>query len=805
MLTIEYDGITFTVNDIENLPNLYRVIDPISYDLEYDVFNFSVKSDAVGEQKLKDKLGFWLSTSADEGIVFDPGDFAEFVYGPPVSLYENGKLKAILYVTNIYPTNQHDRTKELFRVECVSAVGILSKVEHFGNVYNGATIGSVIAEIMGNLPYTIDSALAAELTYGWLPYVKDARQNLRKVLFPVGASILRNQQGGVHFAYNRPDVAKVIPTSRTFYGGLNVLKEHKSAVTVIEHGFYQSLEAAEELVFDNTNGAAGDNTRIVFDEPYYDYRGDGLTVVSSSANYAIVSGVGYLYAKKYVHTQRPMTAVIDNVGEPEILQVADQTLVSSLTINGVINRLANYYSTAKLRSFDIEVSDEEPGDLIQFTDRRGNTRTGYVKSLDETASSFWRGKLTAVTDWQPTPAGNDYTHYIIVKASDLVNGVWNVPEEAQGQRARVVLFSGAEGGQGGYAGETVGEAKGTNGNVVYTSSSGSNRTVLGGMQEGVFVGGKGGKGGKGGAAATRFINIDIPELAASYPATFGAGGEGGAGGTVTRNDQLKPTVTPPEYGSPGENSVFNGVSTANGALFRGTYMNLVTGEVLAQVGEDGTDGGDGGRGGYGERIRGGFETRAAAEAYDYSAIGKAEDGQSVGTYAGGVGANGTRGVSVSVYNWSGYATGFYLIGNAGGGGGGGAAIGAAGSAGATGQSGSARYTHRTQTATGYDEVTETLYYTNHIFENDQDVKTTYGARGGDGADASVIPAKPQYIGGHGGHGGGGGGAPGQCMANQNTWSTSDGTSNDWGHMVGGKGGNGGKGGDGSDGFMICYW
>ena len=804
MLKIEYDGNTYTVADIDNLPNLYRVVDPISYNLEYDVFTFKVKSDAVGEQKLRERFGFWLATASDEGIVIDNGDFADFVYGRQVKIYEDGVLKAVMYATDVSPINQRDQGEELFQVQCVSSIGILSRIEHYGGVYVGATAGSIISEIMGNLPYTIDSNLAAELLYGWLPYVKDARKNLNKVLFATGGMISRNANGNVHFTYELQDVAKSIPKGRTFYGGIISKKEHKSAITIIEHGYYQSQEAQEELIFDNTQGVAGNNTRVTFNEPYYDYRGDGITVVSSSANYAIITGVGYLYAKKYVHTQRPVSETIDNIGEPETLQVSDQTLVSSLNVNGIVERMANYYANAKIRTFDIEVSDEKPGDLIEFYDRRDHVNTGYIKSIDESASSFWRGTVDAVTDWQPTKSGNDFRNYVIVTGADLVNGTWQVPAEMQGKRARVVLFSGAEGGQGGYAGESKGSLSGgaTHGKTVYSSSSGSSSTYLGNLGS-IQQGGAGGAGGKGGASATRFINIDLASLGSSYPVSFGAGGEGGAGGTVVRDWRNRETITQPELGAPGEDSVFNNVSTSYGAVFRGTYINLVTGEVLVREGADGIAGGTGGAGGASEQMRGPYNEEADAAAYDYSAVGaaKGSNGGGVSSYVGGAGHVGKRGLVVRTgYSWNLPSYVYYIFGSGGGGGGGGAAMGQNG-----GDGEEAYPTSISVRFVNDDNRRETYYCINYMAVDNPDSEVRHdGAWGGNGADATIIPSKPLYVGGTGGHGGGGGGGAGQCMASYVNYQSND-IDVYRGYAYGGKGGNGGKGGDGSDGFMIVYW
>lgn len=799
MITIEYADQTFDIHDIKRLPNIYRVIDPISYNLEYDTFNFAVKSDAIGEQKLYEKYGLWLATHSGLGLVVDNGDFADFEYGDVVRVKEDGTLKAVFYVVDIYPTNERDSGDELFHLSCVSSVGLLARMVHRGGIYVGVTAGTIIASIMGDLPYTIDTDVSNQLLYGWLPYTKDSRKNLNKVLFATGASMLRNSSGNVHFAANQPDIAKQIPKNRTFYGGILEKKERKSSITVIEHGFYQSDETEEELLYDNTTASAALNYIIPFDEPYYDYRGDGLTVVESGANWCKVTGVGYLYAKKYMHLQREVTQSLDVEGVDDQLRITDQTLVSSLNVAGVVERLANYYQNAKIRTTDIEVDGENPGDLVQFDDRRGKTNLGYIKSLDETASSFWRATAEIVTNWTPTKSGNDFENYLIVTGSDLSSGTWSVPPALRGKRSRIVLFSGAEGGQGGYAGASAGKLLGgrDTDRVIYRSGS---TTYYAGALGDEQAGGAGGAGGKGGTAATKYINIDIDSLANSYPVSFGAGGEGGAGGTVVRSNYVD-TVTLPEDGQPGGNSVFNGISTANGATFRGIYVNLITGTVLAQAGVDGVAGGSGGKGGKSEQIHGPFAQEADATSYSYASVSgtKGQNGSSVGSYAGGAGASGVNGEK---FNGNQYSStlpdGWYLIGNGGGGGGGGAAMGSAGSAGVAAYPNSISYSYSSGERRRF-------FYINDMSENDETGLYTdvHGAAGGDGADASIIPTKPLYVGGSGGHGGGGGGGAGQCMGSHYASLTN--SVRHHGQIYGGKGGNGGKGGSGSDGFMIVYY
>lgn len=580
-LTIRYLDYTFTIHDVKKLPNMYRAVDLTSQNLEFDTFNFGVKSDAVGESKIFEGLNRWLLTVDGKGIIVDDGDLTDFVYGTPVYIYEDGVQKDIFYVKDIYLTNERDRDREIFKIECMSLMGILSRIPHLGDVYSGTRADVVIASIMGNLPYTIDSDIARERIDGHLPAVKDARKNLNKVLFALGGMLLKNANGSLRISYSQPTTAVEIPKSRTFYTGINEKLERRTSVTLVEHGYFQSQYTQEEVAYDNSTGTAVSNSTVIFDEPWYAYRGDGITIHASGANWARISGSGVLYAKKYIHTQRENTEIITTEGEENPLQISDQTLVSALNVNGIMTRLVNYYSNAKIRTAEFLMENERPGDFVDFYDRRGNELLGYIKSVDESASSFWRGKVQIVTNWAPTEPGNDFNEYRLYQTAQTVT----VPTEARGKAGRFVLMGGFCGGQGGSAGESgqkavKGPQQGTYPNAGYPYEPGKGGTH----------GGRGGQGGRG-------VMVKIVDIA-SMPASFtinqiGAGGQGGAPAVYGETGAL---------GSLGGNTIItvNGTqySSATGDRNNGGFVNFLDGTFYNYAGANGYDndtgiGGDG--------------------------------------------------------------------------------------------------------------------------------------------------------------------------------------------------------------------
>lgn len=558
-LTISYAGNIYGESQIRVRPNIYRVTSLLSDVLEYDTFNFTVKSSAIGEQRLWTALHEYILTANGEIYTIDDGDFADFAYGGEVQVYEDGVRKALFYVTNIVAAETRDEGDELFNVECVSLVGILAKKEHRGGIYDKETVGNIVADIMGSLPYTIDNNVAALQVSGWLPSVEDGRKNLAQVLFAVGASALKAADGGLHIAFITNDTAIPIPESRTERTSLYQKRERATKITLIEHEYFASSEPAEEVIYDNTSEAVGSANVIYFSKPYHSLRVSGLTILDSGANWAELSGVGVLYGVPYVHVARAHSQTISN--DDETLEIAfnDKTLVSSLNYSQVMSRLVSYYSSAVIRRVTFHVEGEKPADLVQFYDRRGISRLGYIKTLDEQKTSFWRGVAEVVTDWTLQNIGNDFD------ATDEIttSGTYTVPSGVT--HVRIVLIGGGKGGHGGEHAED------------YTW------TVFEEHGEPIGPGGAGGPEGTGGKILIVDLDVNGGDV---ISVTIGTGGAGGAEG-LDGSDGTATTIT------------VNGItySSEDGAVFEYGYVNPISGAIYATRGIPGVAGADGGPGG----------------------------------------------------------------------------------------------------------------------------------------------------------------------------------------------------------------
>ena len=785
----------FTDDSILENPHKFISNSMLADSLEIDTLEFTVLSYGIGTLYIITSDGYTFATSSDEPYVVDEGEFLNIAYATPVYIYKDYTLRAKFFVSSITRTGLQQ-----FKVSCVSAIGLLENARTVGGIYTGETAGNVIASLMsdaGFTDYSVDVALATLPCHGWIPQgsVRDA---LNQVLFAFGASVLKNPDGSLYIYFIGGGNPTVIQDSAVYIGGNVGNPANVTDVNLYEHFFTQASDNVEEVLFDNTLGTAASSLIMYFDEPYHSYRVTGtLTIDSSGANYAIVTGIGLLYGKKYTHTKRLLTQNI-RLGEKNEVNIENATLVSAANSTNCLARLVNYYTNAQ--EVNLAVIDQnglKAGDYIQVTDPFNQSITGFVQEIDETYSETDKADTKIITNWTPSNMGNTYDSYLIVTDDDLSGGVWSVPAALQGKETTIVLFGGASGGQGGEAGASPPLIKrgDRDGYTLYEADNGYGLLTaydeVGGITN--QAGGKGGKGGKGGDSASRTITFN-QTLGASHNVTFGVGGAGGTGGSVTRDATLTANYVDPTDGAEGGDSTFDSYTTLNGTSFRGTYVNLITGEVLAQAGEDGVDGGDGGDGGNS------MQKSNQATATAWTTTGKGANGQSVNGHTGGIGASGVSGIQYS-------RTPSWYIANGGGGGGGGASYDANGSAGTAGTNSIHSFTERTEEQGNVDVR---YYNTGDVYEyfnseGELSSRTFKGAKGGDGASATTVPSQPLYKGGTGGNGGGGGGGSGAVIGSYWRYHYTGTTDLYYGAGLGGLGGNGGNGGQGSNGFMIIYY
>lgn len=516
---------------------------------------------------------FYLFGTADEIT----GDLTTTPYGTPINLYDGNNLIGKFYVHDVARVG-----KTHYKINAMSAIGFLENTQHMGGVYINTTASALIDEIVnGAFTYHINAAVADQRVAGWLP-IDMARNNLHKLLFALGIAVTKDDAGDVAFTFLSGEYPYSVPDERIYIGGKVDYNALATAVAVTEHSFYQGQSTPSEQIFSNAGGVAANNLFVPFSVPYWDVQSSGLTILDVGDNYAIVSGVGTLTGKPYIHEtkvyQQPIPGATGIV--PNVVTSDSDTLINSLNALNVLDRLVAYYGSRKTVSADIILDSEKAGDSIAFTDAFGDPASGIIAQMDTLISTFAKAQCKIITGYTPTGQGNYYTNRVLLTE----NGNWTVPAGVTAIRA--VLVGGGTGGAGGYdgeegAGDTYNPDEGYYGDMRY---------VVDDEHEGYGYPNqplnKGGAGGSPGSPGKIYV-IDATVVPGEVITV--ACGVGGAGGVSNGEAGQAGTATTASSTS------LNTISSESGVVTNNGFMDVFTGLAFALIGKVGYAGGDGGQ------------------------------------------------------------------------------------------------------------------------------------------------------------------------------------------------------------------
>ena len=551
MNEVSYSNYRFDDNTI--VSGSLTLANALAFDtLAPDEMTVEVLSDDTGIKKLLTNTLDWYHTVDNRGYVLYGGDIRKFTYGDPVYYYYDSTQMGKFYLTSV--TRMNDK---VFRLNMVSAVGLMTGVQHMGGVYSGETAGTVIAEILSGsgITYTIDTDVRDTKIYGYLP-IASARDNLQQVLFAIGASLMKDDAGDIKFSFLKDIRGVIFPQSYVFDGQKANYRTPATQIDVTEHSYYKSSFDLEESLFDNTDGSGtADNQLVTFAEPHYNLSStSGLTINLSGANYAYVTGTGVLSGKKYTHTTKQFSVPTNVTAETNIKKVEKATLISPVNSANVAARLAEYYGTTGEYTTSLVMNDTRklrPANRVTYTDRYGDEVRGLIETMDIKMSGKLKADVTILTGYEPSHFGNNFTQTRVITAS---SGTYTFNAD---RFVRVVLIGGGQGGQGGSGG----------GDATCSDS------------------GTGGSAGSGGSAGKVFVTDINVTSGQSFSYTTGAGGAGGASGAAGEDGA---------EGSLGAATTFGNLTSEYGEVPEHGYLNIMTGILYATNGEDGINGGNGG-------------------------------------------------------------------------------------------------------------------------------------------------------------------------------------------------------------------
>lgn len=499
---------------------------------------------------------------------------------------------------------------KLYTLSALSAVGLLIVRPHRGGIYTGQTVAEVVAEICGDIPVLIETVYRNIKLYGWLP-IASARDNLRQVLFAIGAWLHTDENGTLRVQKLWDGTASVIDFNSVDSRNIHVKHlDPVSAVAVTEH---QYIAGTEDITL--FEGTAQQGDVIEFDEPAHTLTAEGFAILESGANYAVLSaGTGKLTGKSYIHNRRVVTRTVTEGAAKNVEEIADATLVSLVNSSAVAQRMAAYYACREQLTVDVNPAAEHAGHVVSLWNEWDKQQTlACIASRETKISGLLKSRTSALVGFlPPQPETTEYYDERVILTG---SGEWTVPEGVTSLRV-VLVEHGADGldGSSGASGGSV--------SLIVTDTE---------AKPGGTWSRQPGAGGAG-----------------------GAGGEGGLGGRILSADLNVFSGTVFAY-SADTATTFGTLSAQNGSRSDAGFTDPVTGDVFGKKGDDGSAGGDGGGGG----------------SANGSNFNPGENGTGVPPNTGGAGSEGNYKrfeESETVYK-----NGYLLV--AGGTGGGGAAVG----------------------------------------------------------------------------------------------------------------------------------
>lgn len=282
----------------------------------------------------------------------------------PLLIYRDDVLYGKFFVN----TSTSNTFKTLYNLKANDYISVLEAQTYLGGLYNNATASSIFADILGDIPYTLDAELGAKTISGYLP-ILNKREALRQVAFCLNAEIDTSRSDGVLIKPLATTSSRDIPPSEIV--SINTTQENVVTQIVLDTNTLTTKNASTDNIY---SASLSGQLMIMFDTPKFDLAITGGTIVLSNINYAIISGTGgtvtltgkdYNEATKSVTKQNPFVVSTDM----EKIVNYSTTLTSNVDL---INSLQ--FVRYKIKS-NFLMSDTKVGDIVMLNGMKARVVT----------------------------------------------------------------------------------------------------------------------------------------------------------------------------------------------------------------------------------------------------------------------------------------------------------------------------------------------------------------------------------------------------------------------------------------------
>lgn len=460
----------------------------------------------------------------------------------------------------IYATTVDGTTKYVIN-KCNGYVAQSNYFEPYGNqmgMFGNFDRISRDVELTKGLVY--GSNVENLMVYGWISN-GTRREALHQLLFSQNVNMLKSDDGGLLFTTLTSRTVDEIDDDDIYDDSAEKTMSVAKNINITENTFEQG-DGSTKVLYDNSNSTLIEGQYIaLFDNaPIYGTPvGDGITILHSNCNAAIVTGRGKITGTPYVHSKNVISYLNARTDDGSDVSVKNIGLITSRNSDNVMNKLKAYYSGAlKKITNGIKYNGEKCGLKYLFKTLYSDENNAFLTKINARTSSFVKANCEFVYGYVP-PTSGGYTDYAICTYGEI----WSVPQFVHEEEYPTIRLNIIGKGHDGTTG---------------TNGSDGNRSEVGSGRRSGGTGGAGGVAGAGGEGGYIY-SISIDATSVSYV-------------TVESNDFDTLVKT---YNS--SNTLLNTYSSFTGNPSDNGFLNIFDGKYYARKGLDGYDGASGGKGG----------------------------------------------------------------------------------------------------------------------------------------------------------------------------------------------------------------
>lgn len=190
----------------------------------------------------------------------------------------------VLYGNFFIYTSTSNTNKTKYKVSTADFINVLNNQSYLGGIYNGVTVSSLVADIMGDIPYRLETALGNKTISGYLP-ITTKREALAQVAFACLAMIDTSRSEVIEIKSLPTTMSRTIQPSEII--SIETTQENiTTQYTLNVQSYYQSRWTTSEDLF---SGTLRGTQMITFDEPMYGLTAEYATIDSYGDNWAIIT------------------------------------------------------------------------------------------------------------------------------------------------------------------------------------------------------------------------------------------------------------------------------------------------------------------------------------------------------------------------------------------------------------------------------------------------------------------------------------------------------------------------------------